>query len=88
MSQRLRYVLATPICDGHDVAISAVTRLLRREGADAIYIGFNKTPHQIVKAAVEEDASGIAVSSYNGGHMEFFREVLRERKKPVRRRAR
>jgi isobutyryl-CoA mutase len=73
-------VLATPICDGHDAAISAITRILRSEGVEAVYIGFNKTPYQIVKAAVEEDATGIALSSYNGGHMSFFREVLKEQK--------
>jgi isobutyryl-CoA mutase len=75
-----RFVLATPICDGHDAAISAITRILRSEGVEAVYIGFNKTPYQIVKAAVEEDATGIALSSYNGGHMSFFREVLKEQK--------
>lgn len=76
----LRFVLATPICDGHDAAISAITKMLRVEGAEAIYIGFNKTPYQIVKAAAEEDANAIALSSYNGGHMSFLREVIKERK--------
>lgn len=80
MKRPARFVLATPICDGHDAAISAITRILRAEGVEAVYIGFNKTPYQIVKAAVEEDATGIALSSYNGGHMSFFREVLREQK--------
>ena len=79
--KRMRFVLATPICDGHDVAVSAITRLLRAEGVEAVYIGFNKTPIQIVKAALEEDASAIALSSYNGGHMTFFREVLAEQKR-------
>lgn len=80
MKRPPRFVLATPICDGHDAAISAITRILRSEGVEAVYIGFNKTPYQIVKAAVEEDATGIALSSYNGGHMSFFREVLKEQK--------
>lgn len=74
----LRFVLATPICDGHDAAIVAITRILREHGAEAVYIGFNKTPQQIVKAAVEEGADAIAISTYNGGHMSFLRAVLAE----------
>ncbi len=81
MKRPLRFVLATPICDGHDVAVCAITRILRREGVEAVYIGFNKSPYQIVKAAVEEDASAIAISSYNGGHISFLREVLKEQKR-------
>jgi methylmalonyl-CoA mutase len=75
-----RFVIATPVCDGHDVAAAAITRILRREGAEAIYIGFNKTAYQIVKAAVEEDASAIAISTYNGGHVSFLKEVLAEQR--------
>lgn len=78
--KNLRFVLATPICDGHDTAIVAITRILRHEGVQAVYIGFNKTPEQIVKAAVEEDASAIAISSYNGGHMSFLEHMLKEAK--------
>jgi methylmalonyl-CoA mutase len=62
------------------VAAAAITRILRREGAEAIYIGFNKTAYQIVKAAVEEDASAIAISTYNGGHVSFLKEVLVEQR--------
>ena len=73
-----RFVIATPICDGHDVAAAAITRILRAQGAEAVYAGFNKSAFQIAKAASEEDATGIAVSTYNGGHMSFLREVLAE----------
>ncbi len=73
-----RFVIATPICDGHDVAAAAITRILRAQGTEAVYIGFNKSAYQIAKAASEEDATGIAVSTYNGGHMSFLREVLAE----------
>ena len=73
-----RFVIATPICDGHDVAAAAITRILRAQGTEAVYIGFNKSAAQIAKAASEEDATGIAVSTYNGGHMSFLREVLAE----------
>ncbi len=73
-----RFVIATPICDGHDVAAAAITRILRAQDTEAVYIGFNKSAYQIAKAASEEDATGIAVSTYNGGHMSFLREVLAE----------
>ena len=76
-----RFVIATPICDGHDVAATAITRILRAQGAEAVYIGFNKSAQQIVKAAVEEDASAIAISTYNGGHMSFTREVIKEQRR-------
>ena len=56
--RRPRFIIATPICDGHDVAAAAITRLLRREGVEAIYIGFNKSVHDIVKAAVEGGCLG------------------------------
>lgn len=81
MQRPPRFVIATPICDGHDVAAAAVTRMLRAEGAEAIYLGFNKTSQQIVKAAVEEDASAIAISTYNGAHMSFMRQVLKEQER-------
>ena len=81
MTQSPRFVIATPVCDGHDVAAAAITRILRREGAEAVYIGFNKTAFQIVKAAVEEDTSAIAISSYNGGHVSFLKEVIAEQRR-------
>ena len=81
MKDPLRFVLATPICDGHDVAICAITRMLRERGVETIYIGFNKAPSQIVKAALEEDAAAIAISSYNGGHVAFLREILKEQER-------
>ena len=78
MQRSPRFVIATPICDGHDVAAAAITRILRAQGMEAVYVGFNKSAYQIAKAASEEDATGIAVSTYNGGHMSFLREVLAE----------
>ena len=78
MHRPARFVIATPICDGHDVAAAAITRILRQQGAEAVYIGFNKSARQIAKAASEEDADAIAVSTYNGGHMSFLAEVLKE----------
>ena len=78
MERPPRFVIATPICDGHDVAAAAITRILRAQGAEAVYIGFNKSAEQIAKAASEEDAAGVAVSTYNGGHTSFLRETLAE----------
>ena len=81
MRRPARFVIATPICDGHDVAAAAVTRTLRAQGAEAVYLGFNKSAEQIAKAASEEDADGVAVSAYNGGHMSFLRETLAQQAK-------
>ena len=81
MNRPLRFIIATPICDGHDVAAAAITRILRLEGAQAVYIGFNKTPYQIAKAASEEDATAIAISTYNGGHVAFLKELVQELKR-------
>ena len=81
MGRPPRFVIATPICDGHDVAAAAVTRMLRAQGAEAVYLGFNKSAEQIAKAASEEDADGVAVSAYNGGHMSFLRETLAQQAK-------
>ena len=81
MGRTPRFVIATPICDGHDVAAAAITRILRSENAEAVYIGFNKTPYQIAKAASEEDATAIAISTYNGGHMTFLGEVIEQQAK-------
>ena len=78
MERPPRFVIATPICDGHDVAAAAITRILRAQGAEAVYIGFNKSAERIAKAASEEDAVGVAVSTYNGGHTSFLRETLAE----------
>ncbi len=78
MQRPTRFVIATPICDGHDVAAAAITRILRAEGAEAVYIGFNKSARQIAKAAAEEDADALAISTYNGGHKSFLAEVLKQ----------
>ncbi len=81
MQRPPRFIIATPICDGHDVAAAAITRILRAESAEAVYIGFNKSASQIAKAAAEEDADAIAVSTYNGGHMSFLAETLNQQAK-------
>ncbi|HTL51420.1 MAG TPA: cobalamin-dependent protein, partial [Planctomycetota bacterium] len=70
-----RILTATPLCDGHDASIALVTRLLRETGLEVIYLGFNRSVEAIVKSALEEDVAAVALSSYNGGHMSFFKAV-------------
>ncbi|MCB2156734.1 cobalamin-dependent protein [bacterium] len=77
-SAPFRVLTAVALCDGHDAAIVGVSRALRHEGLEVIYLGFNKSPAQIVRAAIEEDVDAIGISSYNGGHMEFLEDVLND----------
>ena len=77
----LRFVSAASLFDGHDAAINIVRRLLQSHGAEVIHLGHNRSVGEIVRAALQEDADGIAVSSYQGGHNEYFRymvDMLRE----------
>jgi methylmalonyl-CoA mutase len=79
---KVRFVTAAALFDGHDAAINVIRRLLQAHGAEVIHLGHNRAVAEIVDAAIQEDAQGIAVSSYQGGHMEFFRymvDLLRER---------
>ncbi len=72
----LRFVTATSIFDGHDAAINIIRRLLQGQGAEVVHLGHNRGVEDIVRAALQEDVDGIAVSSYQGGHLEFFRYLL------------
>ena len=72
----VRLVTATSLFDGHDAAINVMRRIMQREGAEVIHLGHNRSVREIVDAAIQEDAQGVAVSSYQGGHMEFFRYML------------
>ena len=81
----VRVVTATSLFDGHDAAINIMRRILQATGAEVIHLGHNRSVHEIVDAAVEEDAQGIAVSSYQGGHIEFFKymvDLLKEKGAP------
>lgn len=69
----VRVVTASSLFDGHDAAINIFRRLLQRAGCEVIHIGHNRSVDQIVTAAIQEDANAVCVSSYQGGHMEFFR---------------
>jgi methylmalonyl-CoA mutase len=69
---RVRVVTAAALFDGHDAAINLVRRLLQAQGAEVIHLGHDRSVEEIVEAAIQEDAHAVAVSSYQGGHMEFF----------------
>lgn len=72
----VRVITATALFDGHDAAISIMRRVLLEAGAEVIHLGHNRPAQEIVRAAIQEDADAIAVSSYQGGHMEFFPYML------------
>ncbi|MBW2086138.1 MAG: methylmalonyl-CoA mutase family protein, partial [Deltaproteobacteria bacterium] len=78
----VRVVSATSLFDGHDAAINIMRRILQGSGAEVIHLGHNRSVVEIVEAAIQEDAQAIAVSSYQGGHVEFFKyivDLLKER---------
>ncbi len=77
----LRFVTAASLFDGHDAAINIIRRLLQQSGAEVIHLGHNRSVYEIVRTALQEDVQGIAVSSYQGGHVEYFKymiDMLRE----------
>ncbi|NBC18214.1 MAG: methylmalonyl-CoA mutase [Bacteroidetes bacterium] len=78
----VRFVTAASLFDGHDAAINIMRRILQASGAEVIHLGHNRSVLEIVDTAIQEDAQGIAVSSYQGGHMEYFKymhDLLQER---------
>src|ERR1017187_7211811 len=82
MKNHVRIITATSLFDGHDASINIMRRILQAGGAEVIHLGHNRSVTDIVNAAIQEDAQGIAVSSYQGGHMEFFKymiDLLKER---------
>jgi len=81
-TQKVRFVTAASLFDGHDASINIMRRILQSMGAEVIHLGHNRSVEEIVTAALQEDVQGIAVSSYQGGHVEFFKymiDLLRER---------
>jgi isobutyryl-CoA mutase len=81
-SRPLRFVSAASLFDGHDAAINMIRRLLQGHGAEVIHLGHNRSVADIVRAAIQEDADAVAVSSYQGGHNEYFAymvDMLREK---------
>src|SRR6266542_6899957 len=79
---KIRFVTAASLFDGHDASINIMRRILQATCCEVIHLGHNRSVEEIVTAALQEDAHGIAISSYQGGHVEFFKymlDLLRER---------
>jgi methylmalonyl-CoA mutase len=82
LKHKVRIVTAASLFDGHDAAINIMRRIMQSKGAEVIHLGHNRSAQEIVEAAIQEDAQGIAVTSYQGGHIEFFKymyDLLAER---------
>lgn len=79
---KVRIVTAAALFDGHDAAINIMRRIMQSTGAEVIHLGHNRSAAEIVDCAIQEDAQGIAVTSYQGGHIEFFKymyDLLKEK---------
>ena len=72
-ANKVRIVTAASLFDGHDAAINIMRRILQSKGAEIIHLGHNRSVKEIVETAIEEDVQGIAITSYQGGHVEFFK---------------
>jgi methylmalonyl-CoA mutase len=75
-AHKVRFVTAASLFDGHDAAINIMRRLLMSMGAEVIHLGHNRSVDEVVTAALQEDVQGIAISSYQGGHVEYFKYVI------------
>src|SRR5882672_11379318 len=73
LQNKVRIVTAASLFDGHDAAINVMRRIMQSKGAEIIHLGHNRSVQEIVETAIEEDVQGIAITSYQGGHVEFFR---------------
>jgi len=81
-THKVRFVTAASLFDGHDAAINIMRRILQSMGAEVVHLGHNRSVDEVVTAALQEDAQGIAISSYQGGHVEYFKymvDLLRQR---------
>ncbi len=81
MASPIRILTAVPICDGHDSAINTINLEFIRHGIEVVYLGYHRYATDMVRAAIQEDVKALGISSYNGGHVEFFSEVARLLKK-------
>src|SRR3954465_11561767 len=73
---KIRFVTAASLSDGHDATINIVRRILQASGCEVIHLGHNRSVEEIVTAALHEDVHGIAVSSYQGGHLEYYKYMI------------
>ena len=71
-THKIRIVTAASLFDGHDAAINIMRRIIQSTGCEVIHLGHDRSAQDVVEAAIQEDAHGIAVSSYQGGHIEYF----------------
>ena len=81
-AHKIRFVTAASLFDGHDASINIMRRILQASGVEVIHLGHNRSVDEVVNAAIQEDVQGIAISSYQGGHVEYFKyaiDLLRER---------
>src|SRR5688572_8949950 len=72
----VRIVTASSLFDGHDASINIMRRIMQSQGAEVIHLGHNRSVQEVVDAAIEEDVQGVAVSSYQGGHVEYFEYLV------------
>jgi isobutyryl-CoA mutase len=75
-ANKVRFVTATSLFDGHDASVNIMRRIMQASGAEVIHLGHNRSVQEIVNAALQEDVQGIAVTSYQGGHVEFFKYMV------------
>ena len=73
---KVRFVTAASLFDGHDAAINIMRRILQGMGAEVVHLGHNRSVEEVVTAALQEDVQGIAISSYQGGHVEYFKYMV------------
>src|SRR6201994_4267733 len=79
---KIRFVTAAALFDGHDATINIMRRILQSSGAEVIHLGHNRSVEEVVNCAIQEDVQGIAMTSYQGGHIEYFKymyDLLQER---------
>ena len=75
-TNKVRFVTATSLFDGHDASVNIMRRVLQASGAEVIHLGHNRSVQEIVNAALQEDVQGVAITSYQGGHVEFFKYMI------------
>jgi len=75
-ANKVRFVTATSLFDGHDASVNIMRRVLQASGAEVIHLGHNRSVQEIVTAALQEDVQGVAITSYQGGHVEFFKYMI------------
>src|SRR5205807_10542469 len=73
---KVRFITAAALFDGHDASINIMRRILQASGAEVIHLGHNRSVGEIVSAALQEDVQGIAITSYQGGHIEYFKYMI------------